>query len=171
VHWPEYDCGFFEEDYMAMHTRAAWVVLIGLGLVAMNASAQELTVKEPWVRGTVKAQKATGAFMELTSKDGSALVGASSPVAGIVEVHEMAMENNVMKMRAIPKLDLPAGKAVQLKPGGYHIMLMELKQQLKKGDTVPITLKVEGRDKSVKSVELKAEVRDLASAAGPAHKH
>lgn len=156
---------------MSKHRHAALAALVGVVVLATNASAQEITVKEPWVRGTVKAQKATGAFMELTSKDGAALVGASSPVAGVVEVHEMAMENNVMKMRAIPKLDLPAGKAVPLKPGGYHIMLMDLKQQIKKGDAVPITLKVEGKDKSVNTVDVKAEVRDLASSSEPTHKY
>lgn len=156
---------------MAVQNHLALAALIGLIAVTLNATAQELTVKEPWVRGTVKAQKATGAFMEVTSTDGAALVGASSPVAGVVEVHEMAMENNVMKMRAIPRLDLPAGKAVQLKPGGYHIMLMDLKQQIKKGDAVPITLKVEGKDKSVKTVDVKAEVRDLASSSEPTHKY
>ncbi len=156
---------------MAKHRHTAWAALVGIAVVTANVSAQEVTVKEPWVRGTVKAQKATGAFMELTSKDSATLLGASSPVAGVVEVHEMAMENNVMKMRAIPKLDLPAGKAVALKPGGYHIMLMDLKQQLKKGDSVPITLKLEGKDKAVKTVDVKAEVRDLASGGESAHKH
>jgi copper(I)-binding protein len=125
----------------------------------------QVTVTEPWVRGTVQGQKATGAFMQLKSADGGVLVAAESPVAGVVEIHEMRMEGNVMKMRAIPKLDLPAGKAVELKPGGYHVMLMELKQPLKKGDSVPLKLKFQGKDGKPQEVEVKAEVRDLGAAA------
>jgi hypothetical protein len=123
------------------------------------------------VRGTVPAQKVTGAFMELTAKDGATLVSATSPVAGKVEIHEMAMQGNVMKMRAVSGLELPAGKTVQLAPGGYHIMLMDLKQPLKKGDTVPITLKVAGKDKQVKEVEVKAEVRELTAGSAASGGH
>lgn len=138
-------------------------------LMLCGAAAQaEVTVKDAWVRGTTPAQKATGAFMEITSSEPAALVAASSPAAGVVEIHTMKMEGDVMKMRAIPKLDLPAGKAVKLDDrGGHHVMLMDLKQQLKKGDVVPITLKVEGKDKQVHTVEVKAEVRDLAAAGKP----
>ena len=89
----------------------------------------------------VQGQKATGAFMKLTSKEGAKLLSASSPVAGVVEVHEMKMDNNVMQMRALPDgLPLPAGKAVALQPGGYHVMLMDLKAPLDKGSNVPVTL-------------------------------
>ena len=145
-------------------------LLGGLALAAQMACAQT-TVKDPWVRGTVAQQKATGAFMQLTSAQGGKLVSAKSPVAGIVEIHEMAMEGSVMKMRAVPGLDLPAGKAVDLKPGGYHVMLMDLKQQLKEGETVPITLVVEGKDKKRETIEVKAPVRQLNTAAGGTAKH
>ena len=142
---------------------------LGLTLASAAASAQT-TVKEPWVRGTVAQQKATGMFAQITSTAGGKLVSASSPVAGVVEIHEMAMDNNVMKMRAVPGLDLPAGKAVELKPGGYHVMLMDLKQQLKEGDTVPVTLVVEGKDGKKETVEVKAPVKAL-NAAAQQHKH
>jgi copper(I)-binding protein len=135
------------------------------------AAGAQVTATDAWVRGTVQGQKATGAFMQLKSADGAALVAAESPVAGIVEIHEMRMENNVMQMRAIPKLDLPPGRAVDLKPGGYHVMLMDLKQPLKKGDSVPIKLKFQGRDGKPQEVEVKAEVRDLTAAAGEKMKH
>jgi copper(I)-binding protein len=75
----------------------------------------------------------------------------------------MKMENDIMKMRAIPRLDLPAGKAVELKPGGYHVMLMDLKQPLKKGEAVPISLRFEGKDKTFKTIEIKAQVRELGA--------
>ena len=130
-------------------------------------------IEDPWVRGTVAQQKATGAFMKLTAESDAKLVGAQFDGAGVTEVHEMTMEGNVMKMRAIPGLRLPAGKTVELKPGSYHVMLMDLKQQLKKGDLVPLTLKFEGKDKSVETIQINAEVRDLTATAPAAatHKH
>jgi periplasmic copper chaperone A len=133
-----------------------------LAAASLTAFAQT-TVQDAWVRGTVAQQKATGMFARITSAQGGKLVGVSSPVAGVVEVHEMAMDGNVMKMRAVPSLDLPAGKAVELKPGGYHVMLLDLKQPLKDGETVAVTLVVEGKDGKRESVEVKAAVRPLTS--------
>jgi copper(I)-binding protein len=129
--------------------------------LALTAQAQT-TVKDPWARATVAQQKASGAFMQLQSAKGGKLLSASSPVAGVVEIHEMAMEGNVMKMRAVSSLDLPAGKPVDLKPGGYHVMLMDLKKQLNAGDTIPITLVVESAGRR-ETVEVKAAVRPLSS--------
>ncbi len=146
--------------------------VLALSLMLCGAAAQaDVTVKDAWVRGTTPAQKATGAFLQITSSDAAALLSASSPLAGVVEIHTMRMEDGVMKMRPIAKLDLPAGKGVTLAPGGNHIMLMDLKQQMKKGDVVPITLKVEGKDKAVQTLEIKAEVRDLAAPATMDHGH
>ena len=135
-----------------------------LALLASTAAQAQTTTQDVWVRGTVAQQKATGAFMQITSQQGGKLVSAASPVAGIVEIHEMKMEGNVMKMAAIPGLELPAGKMVELKPGGYHVMLMDLKQPLKAGDTVPLTLTVEGKDGKKETLELKAPVRALGAA-------
>ncbi|MDY0012622.1 MAG: copper chaperone PCu(A)C [Rhodocyclaceae bacterium] len=141
--------------------------LVALALaVATCAFGADLEIKDPWVRGTVPAQKATGAFMQLSSKGGVRLTGASSPVAGVVEIHEMAMEGTTMRMRPVAGLDVPAGAPVELKPGSYHIMLMDLRQPLRAGDQVPLTLRVETGGKT-ESVELKAEVRAL-TAANPA---
>jgi hypothetical protein len=126
-------------------------------LLALPAAAQ-VTVTDPWVRGTVQGQMATGAFMKLQSANAARLVEASSPVAGVVEIHEMTMQNNVMRMRAVQALDLPAGRAVELKPGGYHVMLMDLKQQMKEGEVVPLTLVVESAGKR-ETIEVKAPVR------------
>ena len=141
-------------------------------LLATTLAQAQTTVAEPWVRGTVAQQKASGMFARITSAQGGKLVSASSPVAGVVEIHEMSMAGNVMKMRALPGgLDLPAGKAVELKPGGYHVMLMDLKQQLKDGDTVPVTLVFEGADKKRETVEIKAPVRAMNPAAAQQHKH
>jgi copper(I)-binding protein len=134
-----------------------------LAVSTLSAFGQ-VAVQEPWVRGTVPQQKATGAFMQLKAEKDSRLVSAKSPVAGVVEIHEMAMEKDVMKMRALPNgLELPAGKSVELKPGGYHVMLMDLKQQVKEGDTVPITLIVEGKDKKQTTIEIKVPVKALGA--------
>jgi copper(I)-binding protein len=137
----------------------------------VSAFAQNVTVTDAWARATVQGQKATGAFMKITAKDNAKLVGASSPVAGVVEVHEMKMDKDIMKMAALPNgLDLPAGKAVELKPGGYHVMLMDLKAPLAKDTTIPLTLTVQDA-KGVKStVELKLLV-GMQAPGMPSHDH
>ncbi|RTL25732.1 MAG: copper chaperone PCu(A)C [Rhodocyclaceae bacterium] len=148
--------------------------LAGLALAGLfigSAVAADLDVKDPWVRGTVPAQKVTGAFMQLSSQGGVTVVGAASPAAGVVEIHEMAMDGGVMKMRAVQRLDVQPGKPVELKPGSYHVMLIDLKKPLAAGEVVPITLKVEGKDKKVESVEVKAQVRALTAAAPVEHDH
>ena len=111
--------------------------------------------------------------MSLTSTDGARLIGASSPLAGVVEIHEMVMDGNVMKMRPLSALDLPAGRRVDLKPGGYHMMLMDLKRALKAGERVPIELRIEGRDKRLVSqtIEVEVAVKAPATDGASAHKH
>ena len=137
-----------------------FVAMLSTGFVS-GASA-EVTVEAPWVRSTVPAQKATGAFMTLTSDRDTRLVSAQSPVAGLVELHEMAMEGDVMRMRALPHgLDLPAGKAIEFKPGGYHFMLLDLKQAIGEGKPVPIQLTLEDKAGKREIVEIKAAVRPL----------
>jgi copper(I)-binding protein len=129
----------------------------------------QVTVKDAWVRATVPQQKSTGAFMQLTSAAGSRLVEVRSGVARVAEIHEMSMDGNVMKMRAVPGVDLPAGKAVELKPGGYHVMLVDVKNQIKDGDNVPITLVFEGKDKKRETLEVKAVARPLQQPGGMEH--
>lgn len=143
---------------------------LALAVMAMPALAQ-VQVSDAWARATVVGQKGTGAFMKLTAPEGATLVGAISPVAGVVEIHEMAMEGNVMRMRALPKgLALPAGKAVELKPGGYHVMLMDLKQPLKAGEKVKLDLQFELKDKKVVTQPLEIEVRSVPPMSGmPQH--
>ena len=135
-------------------------------LACSTLYAQTVEVKDAWVRATVPGQKGTGAFMNITAKDGAKLVGASSPVAGVVEVHEMKMDGDIMRMRAVPVLELPAGQTVQLKPGGYHVMLMELKQGLPKDSTVPLTLRLQ----DAKGVETRMEVSVPVSTTAPGAK-
>lgn len=141
-----------------------------LAAIALPVQAQ-VTVNDPWVRATVAQQSATGAFMRITSTQDARLVEVKSPVAGVVEVHEMRMEKDVMKMRAVRELALPAGTSVELKPGGYHIMLMDLKRQMKEGDSVPLTLVIEARDKKRSNLDIKVPVRPLVATGKAEHQH
>lgn len=154
-----------------------FIALIAPLAMAAAAQAQTVDIQDAWVRAAVAGQKATGAFMKISSKDGARLVGGASPVAGVTEVHEMKMEGDVMRMRAIPGLDIPAGKAVELRPGGYHVMLMDLKAPLPKDSTVPLTLTFKDAKGAESKVELKVPVLTQAPGAAMgspghgAHKH
>ncbi|MBP0638421.1 copper chaperone PCu(A)C [Cupriavidus sp. AcVe19-6a] len=153
-------------------TLAASIAALASAL-ASGAALAQVDVSNAWVRGTVPTQAASGAFMVLHAHENAKLVGVSSPV-GDAEIHEMKMENNVMRMRQVKSLDLPKMQNVELKPGGYHVMLMGLKSQLKKGDTVPITLTIEQGGK-VTEQKVNAEVRDMvpggSHAGHGAHNH
>ena len=146
-------------------------ILIAAALLAAAGTAwAQVNVTSAWARSTVPGQSGTGAFMTLVSKDGGKLVGAASDVAGVVELHEMAMDNNVMRMRAVPVLELPAGREVRLKPGGYHVMLLDLKRPLKVGEKVRIELRLETRDGKRVTQPVEVEVRASPPGAD-AHKH
>jgi copper(I)-binding protein len=132
------------------------LTIAALALCAVASAQAQVRVDEPWVRTTVPEQKSTGAFMAITAAKGGKLVAASSPVATSVEVHEMKMEGDVMRMRAIESLALPAGQRVDLKSGGYHMMLLGLKQPVKAGDTVPLTLVVEDAAGKRENVDVRA---------------
>ncbi|ABM93653.1 copper chaperone PCu(A)C [Methylibium petroleiphilum] len=145
-----------------MHVKPSIAAALLCSALATAASAQ-VAIQDAWVRATVPQQKATGAFMQLTAAQDSRLVSVQSTVAALVELHEMTIQDGVMKMREIPGLALPAGKAVDLKPGSYHVMLMNLKQQMKAGDSVPLTLVFEDKTGKRDTVEVKAEVRALGT--------
>lgn len=134
------------------------------------ASAQTVTITEPWVRGTTPQQKASGLFMHIEARQDVRLVAGSSPVAGAVEIHEMVMRDNVMQMRELPQgLPIAKDQTLELKPGSYHVMLMQLKQQLKPGETVPVTLTFEHQADATRfTQEIAAPVKALANK-GHAH--
>jgi copper(I)-binding protein len=141
------------------------------GLCIAGLAMAQVKVEGGWARATVQGQKATGAFMKLTAPQATRLVAVSSPVAGVAEVHEMKMDGSVMQMRAIPALDLPANQAVELKPGSYHLMLMDLKAPLMKDSSVALTLTF----KDAKGVETRQQVSVPVTTGMPqghnAHKH
>jgi len=141
-------------------------------LLATTAHAQNLNVQNAWVRATVQGQKATGAFMQITAPAASTLISVSTPVAGVAEVHEMKMDGDVMRMRPLTKgLELPAGKAVQLKPGGYHLMLMDLKLPLQKDTTIPLTLTLRDSKGVQSTQDLRVPVLSAAPAGQAEHQH
>jgi len=148
----------------------------GAQSVAPAGASQQLPrVEGAWVRSAVPGQHGTGAFMKITAPRPMQLVGVATPVAGVAQVHEMKMEGDIMKMRAVPALDLPAGRTVELKPGGYHLMLMDLKQSLEAGSSVPITLLLRDGAGTESRLELKVPVAAKAPGGGrghmDAHKH
>ena len=152
------------------------LIITGLLAITVTAWAQTtVKVEDAWVRGTVATQKATGAFMRLTASEATRLVRAESPAAGVTEVHEMKMEGDVMKMRAIPALELPAGKTVELKPGGYHVMLLDLKAPLAKDTAVPLTLVFQDAKGAESKLNLSVPVATTppggGAAAGHGHGH
>jgi len=122
------------------------------------------------VRATVSQQKATGAFMSLTAAKNTRLVQVTTPVAGVAEIHEMSMADNMMRMRAIDAVELPAGKTVELKPGGFHVMLLDLKQAIKEGDEIPLTLVLEGADGKRTNQDVKVRARGIMGMGGMMNK-
>lgn len=157
-----------------MPYRKALLVAAALALLATTSHAQPaVEVQGAWVRASVPGQAGTGAFMQLTAREDARLVGVSSPVAGVAEVHEMRLEGDVMRMRAVPGLDLPAGKTVALKPGGFHVMLLDLKSALAKDSSVPLTLTFSDTKGQRSQLELKVPVTAVAPAGAPhgGHKH
>jgi len=161
----------FKKESAMKNTSLIRTMLLS-SLVVSSAWAQNVSVQSAWARATVQGQKATGAFMTLTSKTDTRLIGVSTSVAGVAEVHEMKMDNNVMQMRALPDgLLLPAGKAVALQPGGFHVMLMDLKLPLQKDTTIPLTLRFKDAKGVESSVEIKVPVSQVAPAGGQKQQH
>ena len=141
-------------------------------LFAAAAQAQTvppLKVEGAWARASVPGQMGTGAFMKLTAAEPLVLMGVSSPAAAVAEVHEMKMQDDVMKMRAVAQLELPAGKTVELRPGSYHVMLMDLKAPLTKDSTVPLTLRLRNGQGTESRLELRLPVMVSAPTAASRH--
>jgi copper(I)-binding protein len=137
-------------------------------LVSLPALAQ-VSVSDPWIRATVPQAKVAGAFMQLKSAKAATLVEVKSPAAGRVELHQMAMEGQTMRMRAVESIALPAGRTVNLASGGYHVMLFDLKQQLKEGEQVPLTLVVQDAAGKRENVALSVPDKALTYTAPGGH--
>lgn len=129
-----------------------------LSAASLPAWAVDVSVTDAWARATMPGQKVSGAYMQIRSDADARLVGASSPVVPRVEVHEMKMDGDVMRMREVQAIELPRGKTVTLAPGGYHVMLMNLQKPIAAGDVIPLRLVIEADGKR-QTVEVKAEAR------------
>ena len=139
-------------------------LIAGLAL-AVTASFAQVKVEGAWARPTVPGQQAGGGFLTITSPAADRLIGGSTSAAQRFELHTMSMKGDVMEMRQIDAIDLPAGRKVELKPGGLHVMFMGLKAPLKVGDRVPVTLKFE------KAGEQKVEFEVSNKSMAGEHKH
>jgi copper(I)-binding protein len=145
---------------------AGTAAVIATSALAHDYELKALKIDHPFARATPAGAKVAGAFMTIqnTGTTADRLVSAASPVAGVVELHEMTMEGNVMKMRAVPGIEVPAGGKAELKPGGYHVMLMDLKGPLVEGKDIPLTLRFE----KAGSVDVKVKIESKGSTG---HKH
>ncbi len=132
-----------------------WLVILNMACFAMTAHA-EITISNAWVKPTMPGQPVGGAYMTLVSDQDVDIVEVSSPVAGKAEIHSMSMQGNIMRMKRLERLQLKAGKPVELKPGGFHIMLMELNHQIKEGETVPISFVSQDGTSKKSTVTVKA---------------
>jgi copper(I)-binding protein len=132
-------------------------------LLAAGAAQAQVQIKDPWIRATVAQQPVTGAFMKIESAVSARLVEVRSPVAGRVELHQTRIEQGIARMHHVPAIPLPA----ELKPGGFHVMLMDLKRQLKAGEIVPLEVVVEGADGKRQVVAVQAPVRPIHGKAAP----
>jgi periplasmic copper chaperone A len=152
--------------------RALLISALALFSVSIQAqTASDVKIEGAWVRAAVPGQSGTGGFMKLTAPANMKLIAVASPVAQIGEIHEMKLQGSVMKMMEIKGgLDLPAGKTVELKPGGYHIMLMDLKQALKVDAQVSLTLTFANAKGEQTKVEVKMPVAARAPGMAAGHK-
>jgi copper(I)-binding protein len=146
------------------------VVIVVSSALAQEYKAGPIRIDAPWMRATPTGAQVAGGYMKIrnTGKEADRLIGGSSPVAGKFEVHEMSMVGDVMKMRELPDgLEVKSGKSVELKPGSYHVMLMDLKQPLKEGDKVKGTLVFE----KAGTVNVEFTVRGMGSKGGGKEGH
>ncbi len=168
-------CDVGSSDWAQLPTGAAdeKLPLPAAKLDVLPRGVAAVDVRDGWARMAVAGQSGTGAFMKLQAPEGARLVGASTPVAGIAEVHEMSMEGDRMRMRAVDELTLPPRQTVELKPGGLHVMLMDLKQALPVGSTVPLTLRFKDAkgNESTREVQLPVRAAPAAAAGGGGHQH
>ena len=160
---------------MNTRTLPRWIAGGALALAALSTAAHsfklgDIDIGHPYARPSLPGQQVGGGYLKLVNKGAAdRLLSAASPAAASVEIHSMTMEGDVMKMRQVDAIELATGQTVELKPGGYHLMLMGLKAPLKAGDKIPLTLKFEQAGEVVVTVNV--EVPKSAAAGGAEHKH
>jgi periplasmic copper chaperone A len=148
------------------------LIMISMAGFAVSAHA-ELKVSNAWVKPTLAGQPVAGAYMTLTSDKAVQVIDVLTPVAGKAEIHSMSMDGNIMRMKRLDHLALKPGQPVELKPGGLHIMLMELHHQIKAGEVIPIRLVTQdgSGNKATISINAIATAPKTAESAPHAHMH
>lgn len=142
--------------------RLVFVALLAFQMFGATSIRAQVMVDDAWVRATVRGQQATGAFMRISTKKDVKLVEARTPSAGFVEVHQMLLEQGVMSMRPVKGLLIRAGEPVEFKSGGYHLMLMDLKQPVRAGFESQITLVFESSDGKRESIYVHAPIANTS---------
>jgi copper(I)-binding protein len=140
------------------------IFLLAVASAGHAATQAPVSVEGAWARSTVAGQDASGVYMTLTAREPLTLLGASTPAAGIVEIHEMKMEGDVMKMRAADTLPLAAGRPLTLGPGGYHFMLMDLKAPFRAGSTITMTLRFRDAKGALRPLQVRVPVSNTPPA-------
>ena len=146
------------------HVIATWALCLFAGTTfaqkPANKPAEKLSepvaVYQVWAKTTVPGSAVSAAYMHIKSTKSVKLLKVESAIAGMVEIHSMKMEGGVMEMNAVDAVDIPANQAVELKPGGFHVMLMNVKRPISDGDKVPLTLTFEGADKKPFKINIEA---------------
>jgi len=141
------------------------------GLFVGLAFADGIVVGEAWSRATAPGQKVAGVYFDITSDTDARLIGVETTLTDVAELHLMTMKDGVMRMRAVAAVDLPAGKTVKLQPGGYHVMLFNLRQPLKPGAQIALELLVEYEDGEQTKLPIMADVRNLDASKVDQHHH
>ncbi|MGA7594157.1 MAG: copper chaperone PCu(A)C [Gallionella sp.] len=150
--------------------RFGWLVAALLASFASGSyaagNAGDIETGGGWIRATAPGQDQAGADLSITSKRSATLIGASSPACKTVQLHSMAMEGGMMRMRQVKAIELPVGKRVNLRDSGYHLMLIGLKAPLKEGEMVPFTLRIRVGKHRVVKIKAMAEVKPLTANSG-----
>lgn len=146
---------------------ALLVSFASYGYAASNTD--DIETSGGWIRATAPGQDQAGADLAITSKQTATLIGASSPACKAVQLHTMTSEDGMMRMREVKAIELPAGKRVNLRKSGYHLMMVGLKAPLKEGETVPFTLSIKVGKQGVVKVETTAEVKSLTATEAESH--
>ena len=150
------------------------IALLAAPARAQEVKAGDLVITQAWSRATPSGAKIAGGYLTIENKGAASdrLIGGSGDIAGKVEVHEMAMNNGVMTMRPLDKgLTIEPGKTVKLAPGGYHLMIMDLKGPFKQGEKVPLTLEFEKAGKVTLSLDVQGVGAQAPAGAAPAGGH
>jgi len=147
-----------------MMSKSRNFICVAAMLFAAQAQAGEVTASDAWARATAPGQENGSVGLVITCQKDARLIAVTTPASTSAEIHTMLMDNGVMKMRQLEFLPLPAKQPVTLGPGSDHLMLFGLKNPLKEGDNIHLTLTVQFADKSTEKVSVKALVRPLTAA-------